>query len=497
MSANASSADSVRRIAKSPILWGVVCTALFYGLIFSRALQFQTILHYFISSKHEVLSIPAVELLMFFIGFFALLFKFNDIRFQTRWIARQEASPDTFFPSPESGGFTPEDAARMVEKLDAIPENVRKGYFIQRLKATLDLVVRNRSAHGFSDEMKYLSDLDSARMAQSYSFIRVIIWAIPILGFLGTVMGITLAIGGLGRFGGDAAQQSELIQDMISSLSLAFDTTALALSFSIVLMFFQFFVEKSENRLLASVDEQTNRELSGRFEEYSDTPEGIVQAVRAQGNAMFSLMEQQAKRQSAIWEESFRHVELEWTRRLELVGTAMSASLQKAFENAASGMASQTCTVVGAQISIELEKLLKNTITLQWMNHVAELKDVQKSLGDQCESLQSITRQNVEFFAQNNMILSQNTQKLVELGSAFELSTSKLAQTSDSVQKIADSTVQMADAAEKIGKMENVLGQNLSTLQGARDFEHTVSQLATAVAALTQWLEGIKASRQG
>ena len=36
--------------------------------------------------------------------------------------------------------------------------------------------------------------------------------------------------------------------------------------------------------------------------------------------------------------------------------------------------------------------------------------------------------------------------------------------------------------------------QNLSTLQGARDFEHTVSQLAAAVTALTTWLNEVKSA---
>lgn len=491
---SSNSSGKLSRLAASPILWGIACTGLFYALIFAKIIQFQAILHYFCSPTGEVLSIPLVEILFFFIGFFALGFKLREVRFQAGWIHRQETSPETFFPAADHGFFVPEDAAGMVQKLNEIPEKIRSGYFIQRLKCGLDFIVRNQSAHGFTDEMKYLSDLDAARMAQSYSFIRVIIWAIPILGFLGTVMGITLAIGGLG---GNLADTEETLPKMISDLSFAFDTTALALSFSIVLMFFQFFVEKLEHRLLDRVDEQTNRELAGRFEEYSNSPDGIVQAVKAQGETLCSLMGQQMKRQSAIWEDSFRNVEVEWTRRLESVGSMMAVSLQKAFENAASQMASQCCASVGTQISVELEKLLKNTIALQWMNHVAELKDVQKTLGEQSAVLRDVTKQNVDFFAQNNSILAQNSQKIVELGAAFDLSVSKLAHIADATSQMSASAAQMAEAGEKISKMENVLAQNLSTLQGARDFERTVSQLAAAVTVLSQWLQEVKAARQG
>ncbi len=430
---------------------------------------------------------------MFFIGFSALGFKFWDIQFQSLWIARQENSTETLFPKPENGAFSPENAVEMLEKINGIPAKIRTGYFIQRLRASLDFIVRNQSAHGFSDEMKYLSDLDVSKMGQSYSFIRVVIWAIPILGFLGTVMGITLAIGGLG---GNLSDTETTLPKMISDLSFAFDTTALALSFSIVLMFFQFYVEKLENRLLTRVDEQTNRELAGRFEEYADSPEGIVQAVKRQGELMNQLIERQMKRQSAIWEDSFRNVEVEWTRRLESVGTSMTSSLQKAFENAAGKMAFDSCAAVGVQISQELEKLLKNTISIQWMTHLSELKDIQKTLGRESEQLKETACQNVEYFSQNNSILAQNTQKIVELGGAIELGVSKLAQVANSTTQMTEAASQIAEAGEKIAKMENVLAQNLSTLQGARDFERTVSQLAMAVSSLTQWLDEVKAARK-
>ncbi|MBO5436363.1 MAG: MotA/TolQ/ExbB proton channel family protein [Thermoguttaceae bacterium] len=486
-------ASKFSKFVNSPIFWGIGLTGIFYSLLLTRIVQIEAVSHYFVSAEGEILSIPFVEILMFFIGFCALAFKLTEIRFQMSWITKQEASSETFFPKPETGFFSPENAREMTAKLNEIPEKVANGYFIQRLKASLDFIVRNGSAHGFSDEMKYLADLDAARMGQSYSFIRVIIWAIPILGFLGTVMGITLAIGGLG---GNLSDTETTLPKMIADLSFAFDTTALALSFSIVLMFFQFFVEKLENRLLNCVDEQTNRELAGRFEEYSDSPEGIVRAVKAHGEELSGLLEQQMRRQSAIWEESFRNVEVEWTRRLESVGTMMADSLQAAFERAAEKMASQCCASIGMQISMELEKLLKNTITLQWMSHVAELKDVQKTLSEQCEVLHEAMRQNVEYFAQNNSILSQYSQKIVELGAAVELSVSKLEHVSSSTEKMANAGLQMSEAGEKIVKMENVLAQNLSTLQGARDFERTVAQLSSAVSILAQWLEEVKASRK-
>lgn len=479
----------ISRFFTSPILWGAVATAVFYGLIRAKVLQVQAILHYFISPTGEILTIPFVEILMFFIGFAALAFKFRDVRFQSYWVRRQEQSPETFFKAPASGFFQSDDAVLMVEKLNEIPAKVRAGYFIQRLKASLDFIIRNHSARGFTDEMKYLSDLDAARMAQSYAFIRVIIWAIPILGFLGTVMGITLAIGGLG---GNLSDTEQTLPKMISDLSFAFDTTALALSFSIVLMFFQFFVDKQERRLLDAVDVQTNRELAGRFEEYSKTEDGMVEAVRSAGFRLISEMEKMAQRQADLWEKSFQKVETEWTRRLESVASTMGRVVEDGFQKGVTNMVSQTCHGLSQGISQEIESQLQKTIGIQWKSHVAELKDVQNAVQRQCDVLQTCMNKNNEYFSHCSSALAENGQKLQQ----FSQSVSHLNTVASAVAEMSEATKKIADGSEKIVRMENVLAQNLSTLQGARDFEHTVSQLAAAVTVLSNWLNEVKSAKK-
>ncbi len=58
----------------------------------------------------------------------------------------------------------------------------------------LQHVRRHGSAETLDDELKYLSDIDAGRLHTGYGLFRVIVWAIPILGFLGTVIGITMAL---------------------------------------------------------------------------------------------------------------------------------------------------------------------------------------------------------------------------------------------------------------------------------------------------------------
>ena len=98
-------------------------------------------------------------------------------------------------------------------------------------------------------------------MNANYALVRIIIWAIPILGLLGTVIGITIAIANLKP---ETLEQS--MSDVTSGLGVAFDHTGEALTLTMILMFIKYGVERSESRLLAIVDERAEEELIGRFQ---------------------------------------------------------------------------------------------------------------------------------------------------------------------------------------------------------------------------------------
>ena len=64
----------------------------------------------------------------------------------------------------------------------------------RRLTEVLHYVRNREDGSGLEDHLRYLADLASDRLLQSYSLIRTVTWAVPIMGFLGTVVGITMAI---------------------------------------------------------------------------------------------------------------------------------------------------------------------------------------------------------------------------------------------------------------------------------------------------------------
>ena len=95
------------------------------------------------------------------------------------------------------------------------------------------------------------------RYEESYLLPRYIGWAVPILGFIGTVLGISLAADGIRRIISSDARLSSLSSDLggaIAPLGIAFDTTLIALSLSVVLTLLLSLVQRGEERTLAALE---------------------------------------------------------------------------------------------------------------------------------------------------------------------------------------------------------------------------------------------------
>ena len=57
------------------------------------------------------------------------------------------------------------------------------------------------SSEGLAEHLKYLGELAAERQHSSFAMVRTITWAIPILGFLGTVLGIMVVFLGTAMAG--------------------------------------------------------------------------------------------------------------------------------------------------------------------------------------------------------------------------------------------------------------------------------------------------------
>lgn len=97
------------------------------------------------------------------------------------------------------------------------------------------------------------------RHEESWLIPRYICWAVPILGFIGTVLGISLAADGIRRIISSEAGLASLSSDLdaaIAPLGIAFDTTLIALSMSVLLMLVLALVQRSEERIITNIEQR-------------------------------------------------------------------------------------------------------------------------------------------------------------------------------------------------------------------------------------------------
>ena len=105
--------------------------------------------------------------------------------------------------SPESAdgqkprGVIEERTVELGKHLLDLPKWMHHHYLWQRLVNALHCIYRTNSTASVEDELKYLAELDLDRQQQRYSLVGILIWASPMLGFLGAVLGISQALGGI------------------------------------------------------------------------------------------------------------------------------------------------------------------------------------------------------------------------------------------------------------------------------------------------------------
>ncbi|HBB74416.1 MAG TPA: hypothetical protein DC048_08195 [Planctomycetaceae bacterium] len=160
-----------------------------------------------------------------------------------------------------------------IDHIYKLPHRLRDSLMVNRIRKALELFEVRPSTGDVAHMLSTQSDIDSIRVAGSYSLIKVFIWAIPILGFLGTVIGVSAAVGG---FTGTLENSSDIgalkegLKSITSGLGTAFDTTLVALAMAMFLTFPVSGLQKYEGDILGQVDEYTNENLLRRLDDERD-----------------------------------------------------------------------------------------------------------------------------------------------------------------------------------------------------------------------------------
>lgn len=163
-------------------------------------------------------------------------------------------------PTDISEEINPTNLKEFHDHIINFPKPLRNTYIVNRIRKALEFFYVRQNNPDVAQMITAQSEIDAAKVGGSYSMVKVFLWAIPIMGFIGTVLGIGAAIGGFGAVfgageGGDMSQIKEPLLTVLGSMGIAFDTTLLALVFSILLSFPASALQNQEDDLVTDVDE--------------------------------------------------------------------------------------------------------------------------------------------------------------------------------------------------------------------------------------------------
>jgi biopolymer transport protein ExbB/TolQ len=225
-------------------------------------------------------------------------------------------------PTEISDDITSDSLDKFVDHIQGLPARSRISFLTNRVLRGLEHFRVLNSSSEVAGRLASQSDIDANSVESSYTLIKVFIWAIPILGFIGTVIGISSAVGSFSQTL-ESAQNIEAMKESLNNvtggLATAFDTTLVALVMSMLVMFPVTSMQKSEEDLLNWVDEYCNENFLKRLKDGSRTA--------MMGSAPSSTEEVRKAINEAM---IVHHAELQtWSKKLESVGSTITKHVAK------------------------------------------------------------------------------------------------------------------------------------------------------------------------
>ena len=201
--------------------------------------------------------VNACELFLFCWAFGILILKLQKVGHQKNAMLL-DVLPKEIAPEINKG-----NVGHFIDHVYNLPNRLRDSTMVNRIRRSLEFFETRQNNSEVANLMSSQSDIDAARIQGSYSLLKVFLWAVPILGFIGTVVGLSGAIGSIDASNPEAMAAS--LGNVTSGLGTAFNTTLFGLVLSLIMAFPIAGVQKTEEDNLNVIDAYCNENLLARL----------------------------------------------------------------------------------------------------------------------------------------------------------------------------------------------------------------------------------------
>ena len=188
-----------------------------------------------------------------------IIFLFASIQ-SIRIFLRQKSFDYLFAPDFLKGL---EDSERTLNDilvdLEGLPRSIKHSPLINTLSAAIRRLVITGSVQNASDATQSAVEALSVKNENELAYLKYLVWAVPSIGFVGTVRGIGIAM---------SQAESAVAGDigpMTASLGVAFNSTFVALLISLILMLLLTVVQREQDSNVEKVHKYCEEKLIERI----------------------------------------------------------------------------------------------------------------------------------------------------------------------------------------------------------------------------------------
>jgi len=226
---------------------GLILTGIFYLCIYGAGViaPDSYIISIFKKPQNLIVVIPACAL--FFWGIAILILKRVSLNKQ------RGALRLSIIPQDPGFVLTSETAKHVLTRLGKSLDSPDQFLLLRRIRISISNLNNIGQVSDVSEILRAESDEDVARAENSFTLIDSFIWAVPVLGFIGTAIGLSLAIGDFGAVLAGANDLSSIktsLGAVTSGLGTAFETTLVGLFLALFLQMLASIQEDDESRFL-------------------------------------------------------------------------------------------------------------------------------------------------------------------------------------------------------------------------------------------------------
>lgn len=257
--------------------------------------------------------VAKVSVFMFAVAFVSMILKLVQAKIEAyRTWGAQRVVRDLIKSAPDD---SPIAAADWLEKVWlAQAKSIRDSWLGQRIAEVVARQTARGTCRHLEEDLKDLAEKDADAQHNSYGLVRIVSWAMPMFGFLGTVIGISETLGQM-----DTKALASGSQDAMNSLTaglyVAFDTTAVGLVLTMAAMFIMFIVGNVETRLLSTIDREVSDNLQGLLCEDDSQPKDIYrveETIRLVSQQFVSVVEALVAKQASLWQTTMDAAQSRW-----------------------------------------------------------------------------------------------------------------------------------------------------------------------------------------